>query len=246
MASLSHAADLLYNAIQTGNRDGSTYYLSSDAPSWARNIIWDAHDGELPNDSRYRLIQNALSSIAEGGFNSADDAEEEIHCIAADLVPCAITDLLEWYREIPARVSAADEAIEDIELTSLIDILSAGCQRTAEETVSCLIASLEEKRFCVFNPDTDAELLLSGGFGRYIPQLYCSDIEQADCSLLSVYWDDVLDCQAGPEGEHYWEAWENITSSLRLSRADGDWILFQDGDLWMVRADVEIPEEWAS
>jgi hypothetical protein len=57
----------------------------------------------------------------------------------------------------------------------------------------------------------------------------------------------VLICQAGPDHELYWEAWDAILRDAQWSERDGDeWTLYQNGDLWAVKLDVEIPEEWLS
>ena len=69
---------------------------------------------------------------------------------------------------------------------------------------------------------------------------------------MSISWEDVLLCQSGPYEELYWDSWQSILDSAEitepatLSEGASLWRLIQNGDLWQVRSDVEIPEEWLS
>ena len=100
-----------------------------------------------------------------------------------------------------------------------------------------------------FTFENDARLILSDGYGVYIPQLYCSDITEAECEKLSISWDDVQCCQKGPSdddgkpNEWYWEAWSSIENNLEFTDDHGQvWRIYQNGDLWEVPAGCEIPE----
>ena len=55
-------------------------------------------------------------------------------------------------------------------------------------------------------------------------------------------WESVLLCQSGPEEAQYWEAWQEILDSAQWEEDGAEWRLHQNGDLWRVRADVELPE----
>ena len=80
-------------------------------------------------------------------------------------------------------------------------------------------------------------LVLLDAHGVYIPQLWCSDLDQEQSEAIGVDWKDVQACQAGPDHEWYWEAWASIIDSCAFTDADGvTWTLYQDGDLW------EVPE----
>ena len=89
----------------------------------------------------------------------------------------------------------------------------------------------------------DSRLILSDHHGVYIPQIYCSDIDEAEANRLGISFADVETCQAGPDHEWYWEAWQAILDSALLVDDNGDrWTLYQSGDLWEIPADCEIPE----
>jgi hypothetical protein len=124
-------------------------------------------------------------------------------------------------------------------------LLSEGWRVAAEETLSFLISSLEEERLSVFNPDTDCQLLLCDSHGIYIPKLWSWGISEDNCEDYSVSWEDVKICQSGPDEELYWESWQSICDSASWEENGSMWRLLQNGDLWAVKADVEIPEEWA-
>ena len=250
MATLSAAAALLLSSLETASRsDGSSFLrLSSSAPSWGSAAVMAAHGDELPNDSRYALIRDALSSLSDGAYGDEEEALEDLQDLSLDLLPCYTEELLKWFSARCSRLSSCDEAIESGRVSELstYELLSEGWRVDCEETLSSLISSLEEERLSLFNPDTDCQLLLSDSHGVYIPQIYCSDISEDDCEDLSVSWEDVKVCQSGPDSELYWEAWQNICDSAEWEESGFMWRLLQNGDLWAVKTDCEIPEEWAA
>jgi hypothetical protein len=252
MATLSHTAGLLLSSLETAERpDGSPFLrLSSSAPSWASSVIREAHLGELPNDSRYELIRDALSALSDQQFSDEEEAKDSIDELSLDLVPHATCELLQWFADRADRLSSCDEALESGRISELstYELLSEGFRVGAEEMLSSLISSLEEERLSVFNPDTDSQLLLGDSHGIYIPKLWADEIgDEEEAEEFSVSWEDVLICQAGPDHELYWEAWDAILRDAQWSERDGDeWTLHQNGDLWAVKPDVEIPEEWLS
>ena len=248
MATLSHAAGLLLSSLETAERsDGSPFLrLSSSDPSWASSVIREAHDGELPNDSRYELIRDALSALSDQAFSDEEEARDSIQELSLDLVPHRTCELLQWFADHASRLSSCDEALESGRISefSTYELLSEGFRLTAEETLSSLISSLEEERLSVFNPDTDSQLLLGDSHGVYIPKLWADELEdEEEAESYSVSWEDVLICQAGPDHELYWESWDAILQNALWNENGDDWRLLQNGDLWAVRSDVEIPED---
>ena len=252
MATLSHAAALLLSSLETAERApfGTPFLrLSSSAPSWASSVIREAHLGELPNDSRHELIRDALSALSDQAFSDEEEALDSLSELSLDLVPHGTCELLQWFAERADRLSSCDEALENGRVSggsqfSSYELLSEGFRLTAEETLSSLVSSLEEERLSVFNPDTDSQLLLGDSHGIYIPKRWADEIEdEEEAESYSVSWQDVLICQAGPDHELYWEAWNSILQSALWNENGEDWRLLQNGDLWAVRSDVEIPED---
>jgi len=254
MASFSHTAAVALASLEKRTRDdGSTYYAqSSDAPGWLSRLVYDAHNGELPNDTRYELIRDALSSLSDHAVESEEEAQDSdlISEISLDLLPSSSSELFSWFAAHSSRVSSIDEALESGRISELssYEIISEGWRMDCEEMLQTVVSSLEEARFSVFNPDTDCELLLSDSHGRYIPKLWANGIsDEEEAEEHGVSWRDVLICQCGPDSapELYWESWQTILDSAEWMDLDGqEWRLLQNGDLWAVRADVEIPAEW--
>ena len=78
-------------------------------------------------------------------------------------------------------------------------------------------------------------LVLGDHNGIYIPQLWCSGIDQEEAALFCIDWEDVQTCQVGPGHDCYWEAWHAIERSASWTDQQGiTWYLHQDGDLWAV------------
>jgi hypothetical protein len=207
-----------------------------------------AHGDEFPNDSRYALISSCLEALSQGSYEDEEEANEALFDLSLDLLPCWTEELLQWFSVRCSRLSSCDEAMESgrVAECTVHELLSEGWRTDCEETISSLISSLEEERLSIFNPDTDCQLLLSDSHGRFIPQLYCSDISEDNCEDFSISWEDVKLCQSGPDEELYWEAWQSILDSAEYEEGGEMWRLLQNGDLWAIKADCEIPEEWFS
>lgn len=207
-----------------------------------------AHDDELPNDSRHALIRDAAVALADQRFDSAEEAEDAIWELSQELLPSSTGELLAWFSERPSRLSDCDDALNELGSSgshgSVSDLLELGHQRASEAVLSVLIAEIEENRESLFNPEEDARLLLSDCHGIYIPQFYCQTLSEEEAEDSDISWEDVLICQAGPDEERYWEAWQQICDSAEWEEDGERWNLLQNGDLWQVRADTVIPEEW--
>ena len=93
------------------------------------------------------------------------------------------------------------------------------------------------------HPKPEPALVLADRHGVYIPQLFCEDITQEEAELLCIDWQDVQTCQAGPEHDWYWEAWDCILQSASFTDKSGTtWTLHQDGDLWEIPEGFTFPE----
>jgi hypothetical protein len=207
-----------------------------------------AHGEEFPNDSRYALISSCLEALSQGSFDNEEEASEALLELSRDLLPYWTEELLCWFSARCSRLSSCDEAMESGRVTecTIYELLSEGWRVAAEETLSSLISSLEEERLSIFNPDTDCQLLLCDSHGIYIPKLWSWGVSEDDCEDFSISWEDVKLCQSGPDEELYWEAWQSILDSAEYEEGGEMWRLLQNGDLWAVKADCEVPEEWFS
>lgn len=246
-ALFSRAANVFAASFRTLKRDdGSTYVaLQADAPEWTRDAVMAAHDGELPNDLRYVLISDAATAIADQIFDSADEARGAAFDLAADLVPTYDCDLLAWFADRPSRLSSCDDALDAYGKTfdDAHSLLSIGYRLAAEQLLQTLISEIDDNSGTLFDSDYDCQLLISDSQGIYIPQQWCSGLDEIDSFNLGVDWGDVQTCQSGPEAEAYWGAWQAILDSAQITQADGSiWTLHQNGDLWAVRDGVILPE----
>lgn len=246
MTRFTLALSRLLSSLERSSRDdGSKYWsLSSSSPDWVIDAIREAHDGELPNDSRYELIRDCLQALSDDGVESLEEALDASLDLSRDLVPTHTSELLRWFSDMPRRLGDCDEALNQgrvLELTSY-EILSEGFRLAAEEVISSLADSLEDASDSVFNPDLDCDLLLSDSHGVYIPKLWAEGISKAEARELGVGWWAVETCQHGPDVEHYWDAWQEILDSAEWEENGIEWRLHQNGDLWKVRADAVLPE----
>lgn len=88
----------------------------------------------------------------------------------------------------------------------------------------------------------EPNLILLDSWGIYIPQMFCSDIDEQWAADANVHMQDVRICQQGPDHELYWDAWNNILDNTEVTRDGVTWRLHQDGDLWEVPDGYEWPD----
>lgn len=74
------------------------------------------------------------------------------------------------------------------------------------------------------------ELMVSDRHGQYVPQVFAETVRR-ELFGDTISAEDYAILEAGPDHEHYWEAWHSVLSSAET--ADGI-SLYQDGDLWAV------------
>ena len=85
--------------------------------------------------------------------------------------------------------------------------------------------------------ETLVECILDSSRGQYIPEAF---IAMWGDKWISI---DPLDKQIllrGPSHKDYWEAWEHVLDNARFFDENGEWQLWQDGDLFMYCGDGEI------
>lgn len=248
MATFSAAASFLVSCFQDAKRDDGSEYIckAPDSPDWVRELVYTCHDGEWSNDARYTLIRDAAVSISDQHFSDVDDARDAIYDLSTDLLPTHTAEILQWFAGNTTRLEDCDTYLENtgVSVESAYALLSAGYQLAAENVLGLIVDSLEENRLSIFNPNTDCRLLIRDANGIYIPQLYCQQLTEDDAADCGIEWADVVCCQSGPDQETYWESWQAILDSTEWVEDGETWRLYQNGDLWMVRADVELPEDF--
>lgn len=85
------------------------------------------------------------------------------------------------------------------------------------------------------------ELLLSDARGVYIPRDFVTEF---DLSKFENLPNDMHLC-SDPEFEHYWDIWQDALDSATYTKDGNVWRLHQDGDLWLVCADLMSNEEYS-
>ena len=89
----------------------------------------------------------------------------------------------------------------------------------------------------MFDLPENAILYASDSHGVYIPQYFAKSVDTM--YLSGVTDEDMAILLAGPDHEHYWDAWNDVECSAVLTDDAGkEWVLYQDGDLWL------LPKDW--
>jgi hypothetical protein len=85
--------------------DDDKVVTTDGAPSWLQDMIYEAHDGAMPNDFVFETVYEVLDILAY-----MDENPE--HAVELELQPDIYNhDLIEWLK-VPHALSWADEAVE--------------------------------------------------------------------------------------------------------------------------------------
>jgi hypothetical protein len=87
-------------------------------------------------------------------------------------------------------------------------------------------------------------LWLSDRRGVYIPRDFANSFANRSKTVSGVDAEDWIVLEAGPDHEHYWEAWDEVLASAVVTDDDG--IRFRphaEGDLWLVPEDMDWDDE---
>lgn len=92
------------------------------------------------------------------------------------------------------------------------------------------------------NPETDVLCAVDGAWGCYAPQAFARLYgEQSTMSAV-----DKRILLAGPEHEYYWETWDTVLDNVTVTCNDVTYNIYPggNGDVFLVRADRELPDDF--
>jgi hypothetical protein len=103
-----------------GTRDDGTsfFHLSPSTPEWLTDAVYDAHDGEGPNDWRYsvcRLIVDELTGDNADEDNDVDDGDnvQRVAASVTDRETTYTSDVLNWASENLSRLGYYHDHVAD-------------------------------------------------------------------------------------------------------------------------------------
>ena len=74
--------------------------------------------------------------------------------------------------------------------------------------------------------------------GVYIPQHFAESIKrELVTGVTDQEWQDLTLDPYGEDSDILWETWTSVLDNARVSSLGVEYVLFQDGDLFLVRAD---------
>jgi len=124
--------------------------LKDGSPEWMTDVLFDAHDGMLPDDWRYRMVESAVDAIADSDGNEDESGE------AADaFVPVYNRDRLEWLASNLTRAGYCDDAASEglvADDAPILDRIAAGIYAEFQEVYSAVVEALRTQ---VENSDDD-------------------------------------------------------------------------------------------
>lgn len=145
---ISDWAGAAYKWFETAHRpDGETYDRIRDgAPEWIGDVTYAAHGAGdiLPDDYRYEWTRAALAHIADGGYDTADDARDDAWEFADSSVGVMNATRFAWLASDLSRQGYVDEAMSEFgPFDSIAQAIGAGMAREAEEVYYEVVQALE-------------------------------------------------------------------------------------------------------
>ena len=123
--------------FETGTRDsGEKFVKTKDGrPEWLTDLIFTAHGDMMPDDHRYKFIEEALDLIAN------QDVDLDRPEIEADIYT---SDLTAWLNSRNDRVYYLTKALEEYEIKDGFQALQAAQIIEKEEVYWSVLESLRE------------------------------------------------------------------------------------------------------
>jgi hypothetical protein len=140
------AATLARNLV-TKNRDTGVEYVcrADDAPDWTLDVICHAHGDMLPDDWRYRMIQNVAYMIAERDDVDADDLSDVMYEAIGNILSIYNSELCAWLASNVHRIGYCDEAQNEYGVAdNIMSAISQGQHLEYEEIWSLLVEALSK------------------------------------------------------------------------------------------------------
>jgi hypothetical protein len=110
--------------------------LVADAPAWVREMVVEAHAGELPADWVFEALYRSACELGDRFDETDDDLR---HQLAEQLVPVYTSHVLAWYADNVDRLRWADEAAGAIGRCDVVDTLRAGILFAGRHVVDTLL-----------------------------------------------------------------------------------------------------------
>ena len=86
--------------------------------------------------------------------------------------------------------------------------------------------------------ESDVILYADSSRGVYIPQYFAESIKRELVTGVSDQdWKDLELDPYGEDSENYWWAWESVLDNARVHYNGKEYLLFQDGDLFLISED---------
>jgi len=90
----------------------------------------------------------------------------------------------------------------------------------------------------------DMLLWLSDARGIYIPRDFATSFADRAKNVSGVSDENWAILEAGPDHEHYWEAWQEVEQNAVITDDNGvKFRIHQDGDCWLVPESMEWSDE---
>ncbi len=123
----------------TDTRDNGEKFTKTkeNRPEWLTNLIFTAHGDMMPDDYRYKFIENSLQYIAD----QDEDEDMDFPEIEADSYT---SELTKWLHSRNDRVFYLTEALEAFEMKDGFQALQMAQLREREEVYDSVLNSLRE------------------------------------------------------------------------------------------------------
>ena len=143
------AASMFAALIEKPRDNGESFYSFKDgSPEWFTDISSTAHGDMMPDDWRYSIMRDCLSSIADADADeSPDDLRDCISEWADSDTDVYNGQLANWLSSNLARGNFVDEAIDEYgwpKDRGIYGALALGQLLEREEVYSLLISALAE------------------------------------------------------------------------------------------------------
>lgn len=124
-------------------RDNGTKYVCREElkEDYIRDIIYEAHDKAMPNDTTYEFIYRIVNHLNDCDCEDIDSMRESIYEIESDVYT---SDLTAWLNASNSHVYYLTEVLEERDTKDGFQLLSMAQHRHIEEIGNNLLNAIEK------------------------------------------------------------------------------------------------------
>jgi len=135
---INEVANLLKGKFETKTREDGEEFIVCNSDGAIKDFIHQVHNGHLPDDFIYKIINNCIESVADGRTEISGVIED----VSADIYT---NDLIKWSSSNLDRILYINDVLSESEIEDFNELLQHAQSREIEEICYATLSFLESE-----------------------------------------------------------------------------------------------------